>query len=54
MMSESIGKFQIKKTLVKEGNGKKPAFEIGAKATFHFRTILPYKNKVCCFDSLNT
>jgi len=46
-MSENIGKFKIRKTLVKSGNGKKPVFEIGAKATFHFRTILPYENKVC-------
>ena len=46
-MSESIGKYKIIKTLLKDGNGKKPANEFGAKATFHFKTIMTEENKVC-------
>ena len=46
MMSEKIGKYKIVKTILKEGNGKKPAFNLGAKATFHFKTIIANQDKV--------
>ena len=45
-MSETIGKYKIKKMLIKAGNGKKPAFENGAKATFHFKAMFINDNKV--------
>uniref|UniRef100_H2YH26 AIP/AIPL N-terminal FKBP-type PPIase domain-containing protein n=1 Tax=Ciona savignyi TaxID=51511 RepID=H2YH26_CIOSA len=42
-MSEKVGDLGIKKTLIKEGNGKRPTFGLGSKATFHFKSILSPK-----------
>ncbi|XP_076810413.1 AH receptor-interacting protein-like [Clavelina lepadiformis] len=39
IMTEKVGKFKVQKNILKHGNGKKPSFETGSKATFHFRTI---------------
>ncbi|XP_004225865.2 AH receptor-interacting protein isoform X1 [Ciona intestinalis] len=43
-MSEKVGNLNIKKTLIKEGNGKLPRFAAGSKATFHFKTIIAANN----------